>query len=913
LNFLKAFAKTQNSISKIAFFNTIVITFFVVLTIGYFWIDYTHKNFEKDSKDLKRLYIDNKKLKLKNEVNSAIDYINFEYSKTEHRLKDTIKSRVNNAYKIAHNIYKENLNRDEIVVKKMIKDAIRPFSWRDGDDFIWIVDYDGNYVLSPSNREFENKNILEFKDITGKYVIKEEINIVKTKKEGFFDYYFLKLNKKDNKQYKKIGFVKDFGYFNWYFGTGDFMDSVKKDILDEALERIANIRFDRNGYMFVLDSKGFGYVLSGKQITPPIDIKSITSSDETSIYKKIEKLIHKDNEGFLEYSWYKMDRKDIKYPKISFVKYLKEWDLIIGAGTYLDDIDSVLKQKELELEENLKSYAFKIVTILLFTIFIALIAFRLITNLIDKKVNNFISFFKKLEHKNVKIDVESQFFKEFKSIAKSANAVASQRDFLEFELIKQREFLQKVIDNNLSLIYVFDEQNRFILVNKTLLHYLHIDSENIIFEKVDDFIRVDSMSDSTQGDVFGEKAITFNNRNYWFQIISVPLEQNLTLNVLTDITIRKNFEEFLQLEIEKKSKKLLEQRADYKTMLDILPMVIIYKDTKNNILRVNNKFYTIFDLKKSDIENKNSKDIFFDYDGEFYLEDLEIIKTKKPKLSILREYRDKNLKFETSKFPIIKDNEVEGILVTMLNVTEKIELEEQKKKQERILIQQSKMAQIGEMMGAIAHQWKQPLSSMFLLIQDLEIEAELSEGISKELALDISSDIKNQIDFMLQTMANFRNFFKPSKERYSFSVKLAVDDILKILKAQFTKYQIEIDVIADSDSFEYLGYENEFKQVILNILNNAKDEIALKKVKKGIVSIEIYRTLNSIVINILDNAGGIDENIIDNIFEPYISTKGDKGTGIGLYMSKMIIDNLNGTIKAENREKGACFIIELPF
>jgi len=241
---------------------------------------------------------------------------------------------------------------------------------------------------------------------------------------------------------------------------------------------------------------------------------------------------------------------------------------------------------------------------------------------------------------------------------------------------------------------------------------------------------------------------------------------------------------------------------------------------------------------------------------------------------------------------------------------------------EEMLIQKSKMAAMGEMLAAIAHQWKTPLTGLGLLINDIKDSYEYGE-LTQSYLDDVYNKSNGLINFMARTIDDFRNFFRPDKEKEFFSVKQAVRSTLDLFSAQIRHNKISIEtVFADGDaaSFASFGYPNEFKQVALNIINNARDSILERLDKEGEDSgfsgrivIELRIRDDEIIILISDNGGGIDEKIIGKIFEPYFTTKDDKkGTGIGLYMSKLIIENnMGGRIFARNLGDGAEFAIEL--
>jgi PAS domain S-box-containing protein len=238
-------------------------------------------------------------------------------------------------------------------------------------------------------------------------------------------------------------------------------------------------------------------------------------------------------------------------------------------------------------------------------------------------------------------------------------------------------------------------------------------------------------------------------------------------------------------------------------------------------------------------------------------------------------------------------------------------LQEEKEQQNALLIQQSKMAEMGNMIGAIAHQWKQPLNAISLtatIIEDYYIDGELSlQDLEKHLKV-----INQQVHFMSRTIDDFRSFFKPNKETEKFSIKDAVEKVISLLSSQIKNHGIEISV--DGDSNIYIdGHKNEFKQVVLNIINNAKDAIEERGVSNKEIIISIKEKENSAVLKIEDSAGGIPEHLLpEEIFKSFVSTKGDNGTGIGLSLAKDILKKIGGSIKAYNKKDGAVFEITVP-
>ncbi|MBF0344516.1 MAG: PAS domain S-box protein [Nitrospirae bacterium] len=264
--------------------------------------------------------------------------------------------------------------------------------------------------------------------------------------------------------------------------------------------------------------------------------------------------------------------------------------------------------------------------------------------------------------------------------------------------------------------------------------------------------------------------------------------------------------------------------------------------------------------------------------------------------------------------------DVLGQLNTRLEGLVSNKLEEIRQK-EQLLIQQSKMAAMGEMIGMIAHQWKQPLNAISLFVADIEDAYDFGE-LDKEYLSESVNKTVAQIGFLAKTIDDFRNFFKTSKVKVLFNVLTSLNDILDMFEGLFKRNDITINIKSSctDDVPLTLGYPNEFKQVILNLLNNSRDAIiSMRDTHKGerhvggIIDIYISKEGQRIIITVSDNGGGIPGEVIARVFDPYFTTKSEeKGTGIGLYMSKSIIEkNMGGKLTVRNTDIGAEFMIEL--
>ena len=233
----------------------------------------------------------------------------------------------------------------------------------------------------------------------------------------------------------------------------------------------------------------------------------------------------------------------------------------------------------------------------------------------------------------------------------------------------------------------------------------------------------------------------------------------------------------------------------------------------------------------------------------------------------------------------------------------------EKQQNETILINKSKLASMGEMIGNIAHQWRQPLTHLSYIIMNLKAAYE-NDKLDKKYLEKKTDEANKQIEFMSHTIDDFRNFFKISKQKEEFSLIECINESINLLNESFKSLDIKLN-FNYTENFRIRTYKGEFAQVIFNLLNNAKDEFIKQEIKDAKIIINIIKKEENILIEIIDNAGGISEKIIKKIFEPYFTTK-EKGLGIGLYMSKVIIEkNIGGKLEVENTINGAKFIIYL--
>ncbi|QDF27887.1 sensor histidine kinase [Halarcobacter anaerophilus] len=400
------------------------------------------------------------------------------------------------------------------------------------------------------------------------------------------------------------------------------------------------------------------------------------------------------------------------------------------------------------------------------------------------------------------------------------------------------------------------------------------------------------------------KRLTYYDRhrgfiNFVFTIS--PLLIFLILGLIHNIYMRKQVEKDLRRRIEFDE-----------TLLNAIESPIFWEDFQGVIVDSNETFCKLLKLTCKDLYGKK-------------LEDFKNNKYVKSVIEILDKYKqneDENYEFDyfddnlKKRIYLVKQEKFkdektksEGFVTIFTDITKEKEITLEKQKNRQFVIQQSKLAEIGEVFSSIAHQWKSPLVEITAIAQELFYTKKC-----KDLKEDDSfvKDIMNQVTYMTNTINDFQKFIMPSNKEIEFNIKEAIESMLQIVHHNMKYNNIKISLYIKEDTkLEVYGYKNEFMQSCLNIVNNAKDALLSKDYKNRRIDIKLFNEKNWLIIKIKDNAGGIKKKNMNKIFEPYFTTK-DNGHGIGLYMTKVIIeDKMKGKIFVENVEEGAMFTIKL--
>jgi PAS domain S-box-containing protein len=288
------------------------------------------------------------------------------------------------------------------------------------------------------------------------------------------------------------------------------------------------------------------------------------------------------------------------------------------------------------------------------------------------------------------------------------------------------------------------------------------------------------------------------------------------------------------------------------------------------------------------------------------------LKAEKPwEGEVLNKAKDQTDYWVYSK--VSPEYDYDGNLIGYISVRNDITARKDYEKQQSFMQEQSKMAAMGDMIGNIAHQWRQPLTTIATKATGSIFQKEMGL-LSDEVFHDNMESINESAQYLSQTIDIFRNFIRGSGEIVHVNVKKEIEDSFKIVEGSLKNYHITLNEYFEDGDFIVESKEGELVQVVINILNNAKDALLEKKIENPIIDIKLQKQNQQAIITIEDNAGGIPKDVLPKIFEPYFTTKHQsQGTGLGLQMSYEIITNsFHGKLYAKNTEKGAKFFIELP-
>ena len=872
----------EKKIINIIRYTPIIFIFILSLLTTQIVLHKKNENFNKESKIISNAYLTSNKERVKEEIERVYSLLKTEKDEAEELLKKKIKQRVYEAHKIATNLYLEESKQktdgkasSKEDIFQTIKNVLSSMTYDNGRGYVFLIDDNGKLLLQPNNKVLEGRNISAFNNKELDIFVNKTIETLKNKSEGYSTYPWFKLYDLD-KKYTKISFFKYFEPLDIMIGSGEYIEDFENELKEELLQRIRNIRFAETGYVFIYNLDGTCLSHFKKEF---IGVNRLGVKDKNGklVVKDVLDYAKKNKQGFMSYiATMKPNDKVKSREKVSYVKLFDDWNWVLGTGFYLDSLNNqIAKGKEELIKSNDESIEEIVYFATIITFLTLLISFY-ISKYLEKR---FLEYKLKLETKNETLlkAQEVAHIGDWKLDLKTNKAYWSEEIIRIFGVDKKDkdkfgpEYFKNIIIN--EDISCFEESiNKCIFNNEEHKCFYRIKRPNGELRWIDCRGRLDSKKEIIIGTV---------------QDITESKEQQDKL-----------LEQKKELEIEHNKLEIISSRLSL--ALDSARIGVWDVNIETDETTCDDRMYEIYGLDKM---SSMTYDIWYNSvlpeDRAMVVDIMEQVVLTKTRAStefrILRS--DGEIRYIISSNDVLCDatGKVTNLIGTDIDITEQ-------KQKDELLYHQSKMAAMGEMIGNIAHQWRQPLSLISMSASGIKVEKEIGILTDEELESSLTR-INESVQHLSQTIDDFRNFLNPSNSKVKkFYISDTISKALKLIKAQFAHNDIEI--IENIENFELLSIENELIQVIINILNNSKDALEKLENQKRFIFIKTYKKGNSIFIEIKDNANGIPENIINRVFEPYFTTKHQsQGTGIGLYMSQEIVKNhLEGTLSVSNEK-----------
>jgi len=470
------FQNKTRKVSSIFRRYSIGFSLFAGIVFGLTFISLEFRNFNKNSEISKQRFIESHKHMVKDEVLKVIDYIQLARINLEDKMKVRIKERVDEAWDINNSLYnttKTHLDKEQI--KSLIKSVLRPIRFFNERGYYFIVSMDGVEELYPPLPHLEGENLLMLQDLNGHFVIKDEINIIKNQDRGFITDYWRKPGDEHGMIFPKTSYVRYFEPLDWYIGSGEYLDNIEKEIQEEVIQNIKNIRFGNDGYIFVNTFDNIAVIIDSPTLKAGDDLTGTLDPNGIDILKTERELALKPEGGFFEYSWPLRGSTQIA-PKISFVKGMSDWGWMIGAGVYINEIDDQLAKER----KNLYQYLGLQILIGLILFIVVLGFVFIISGKISKRLNtNFMTFADKLKEavwSGKTLSKKDYNIEDIDNIIDSINVIMANKLNAE-NLLKESETRFRTILKNIPvIILILDNEFNLLSSNQETLKYFDIET-----------------------------------------------------------------------------------------------------------------------------------------------------------------------------------------------------------------------------------------------------------------------------------------------------------------------------------------------------------------------------------------------------------------------------------------------------
>ncbi len=887
----------------------------------------SRSDFNSRADQMREDYIARQKEMIKREVERVVDMVNSERTRSELLTETRIKSRVYEAYAVAKHIYQQNNSSySTLEIQQMIIDVLGAIRFDRGTGYFFISRPDGEAVLFPSNPELEGVNLIDVQDTDGQYLTRDMINIIEDSGEGYYRYHWTKPDA-EGEDFQKISFIKQFEPYDWFIGTGLYIADVEEEIKSDLLKSISRIRFGEEGYVFVNRFNGDALVSNGEYIGGTKKLWEVFSDnpDKTRYIYDISYEAALNPEGdFIYYSLIKLTDPDNESPKTSFIYGIPELEWYVGAGVYLDDVETDIALIYAELNKQIKVKVFYFFLIILGIVILFLLLFNNLTHRLQNDFNMFVSFFGRAAFSDEEINRRFIKFTELDLMAENANKMLQDKIRSRQELMDERELLSTTIHSIGDGVITTDISGRIEIMNMVAEKLTGWNSSEArgkhlldIFPIVNSGTREVVENPVMQVILTGEIATMANNTilqskdgtEYQIADSAAPIKDTDGNQIGVVLVFRDVTREYRMKE------ELRESEKHFRTLVEQSPFSIHVHDSRGYMVKANKAWADLWGVSDVDsilggfnllTDSQLSKSIFADdfkklFSGEqIYIPEIELF----PEIS---GFPGRKRIVKINAYPLMNsDGSFDEIVLFNEDITEQKQTEEE-------LRNVRMLKSVGTLAGGIAHDFNNILMGLFGNISLVKMDLPREHPSYKYL--DEMDKTMNRATSLTTQLLTFAKGGAPVKEAVSLG-QLIEDIVLFDLSGSKVKPVFDLFenlYTADVD-------RGQIQQVISNLTINASQ--AMPEGGHLFITVENADLTNGLIsgldegkyIKVIfrDEGEGIDPENFNRIFEPYFSTK-HAGSGLGLATVYSIIHKHGGRISLDSELNiGSTFTLHLP-
>jgi two-component system cell cycle sensor histidine kinase/response regulator CckA len=911
---------SKRTLSQSLFLTLILASTFSALLVGGLWIVREYRRFNRDAEAMSRQYTEERKREMQQRVEEVVDFVEFKRRQTEQRIRGDLKEHVYEAHGIATQIYERyGHSRSLAEIQDMVRETLRSVHFNGGRGYYFATRLDGVEQLFTDRPEYEGMNLLDMQNTRGAYVVRDMIELVREQGEGYYSYTWTK-PQAEGDEHLKLSFIKYFAPFDWFIGTGEYLEDVELEVQREVLEWIKQIRYGEDGYVFA--GRWDGFILSG----PETGRNMLDVTDAHGV-KIVQQLIERarDNGGFVSYVMPKLEgqRPD---PKISYAAGVEEWRWYIGTGLYLDDIEDAVAALRSERISELWWNIGKMSLVLVLLWFVAYVIFVKMTRKIGSAFAAFSSFFDEASVGSAEVPLTGLGFRDFRQLAVSANRMIARRRGAEKALRESETRFRELFENMSSGVAIYEAID---------------DGEDFVFkeinpagERIGRLPRKQHLGRPVTEIYPGVKEMglfavlqevwrtgkprrlrmaTYDDRriSLWVENYVCRLPTGEIVAVYEDVTEKKQAEMALR-ESEERSSGIIRSISDPMVMMDHHMKITWANENARNVFGdiVGKKCCSAFHQTKQGVcETCAVRDTL----GDGRVHDQEIA---------VKDRSEKVRRFWCTAGVALRDDSNQPLMVVEIlrDVTERHEAEQQRRQLEEQYRQAQKMEAIGQLTGGVAHDFNNLLQvingytaiAASGLGEDNPVRDSLAE-VAK--AGERAAELVSQL-----LMFSRRQVIRPE----AVELNDVVAGMLNMLGRLIGEHiQIQWNPGPGGDTI--FADRSMIEQALLNLCVNARDAMQ----EGGTMVIETGPALideefcasrswakpgRYAVLRVCDTGCGMDKETLGHVFEPFFTTKSTgKGTGLGLATVYGIVKQHGGMIDIRSEpDQGSTFELFWP-